>query len=84
MNSGIRDIQSLMTWWDSLSSIDRRSAAAKAHVLTIVEQAVLNESTSQTAEVANLVGTVRAYLPKPGDEDDSDKKQKSNKAEKSH
>lgn len=51
-NSALRDVQNLLTWWDSLSMLDRRSRHARARAAAVLEGAILasvsaNASSSQ-------------------------------------
>ena len=54
LNAGVRDIQNLMTWWHSMSIIDRRTRMAKVEAVIVTEQAVLNEACARTGEVASV------------------------------
>jgi len=55
LNNGVRDLQNLVTWWDSLSVIDRRTRNAKLLAVSTVEQVMLNHASSRTAEISNIV-----------------------------
>ena len=40
--------QNLLTWWDSLSYVDRRTRSAKQRVVSVLENAVLGVSSART------------------------------------
>merc|ERR1712232_1183071 len=51
LNSGVKDMQNLLTWWESLSVIDRRTREAKTQAVVTVEQAMLKVWLSRTGEL---------------------------------
>ena len=52
-NSALRDINRLLTWWESLSMIDRRSRHSRAHAVQTCENAILTAISSRTTAVSN-------------------------------
>ena len=40
-NSGIRDVQNMLTWFSSQSLVDRRTRQSKSHAVAVVEQAIV-------------------------------------------
>lgn len=50
LNHGIGELQNLLTWWDSLSVIDRRTRAAKHRIVCTAEQAMLGDAASRASE----------------------------------
>jgi len=54
LNSGVKELQNLLTWWESLSVIDRRTRQAKTQAVVTVEQAVLKAFTARTGEVPSV------------------------------
>jgi hypothetical protein len=56
VNNGVKEMQNLLTWWESLSVIDRRTREAKTLAVGTVEQAMLKVWLARTGEVANISG----------------------------
>eukprot|EP00929_Paragymnodinium_shiwhaense_P115626 TRINITY_DN8460_c0_g1_i1.p1 TRINITY_DN8460_c0_g1~~TRINITY_DN8460_c0_g1_i1.p1 ORF type:complete len:992 (+),score=125.80 TRINITY_DN8460_c0_g1_i1:102-3077(+) len=54
LNNGVRDIQNLMTWWHSLSVIDRRTRKTKTEAVLVTEQAILQVQLARTSESATI------------------------------
>jgi hypothetical protein len=74
LNTGTKDLQNLLTWWESLSVIDRRTRQAKTRAVATLEQAMLKAFTARTGEVASVFQSVVTSR----DDNDSDK-EKDNK-----
>lgn len=64
-NNSLRDVHNLMTWWNSLSMIDRRSRHAKAHAAGVLEGAIL---ASVSASASSSVSNKNADNKQPSDE----------------
>eukprot|EP00929_Paragymnodinium_shiwhaense_P115629 TRINITY_DN8460_c0_g2_i4.p1 TRINITY_DN8460_c0_g2~~TRINITY_DN8460_c0_g2_i4.p1 ORF type:complete len:726 (+),score=122.27 TRINITY_DN8460_c0_g2_i4:95-2272(+) len=54
LNNGVKDIQNLMTWWHSLSVIDRRTRKTKTEAVLVTEQAILQVQLARTSESATI------------------------------
>jgi len=52
INTCLRDMQNLQTWWDSLSIVDRRTGAAKSNAVLVTEQAFLSAKCAGSAQIA--------------------------------
>ena len=51
-NTALRDVKKLMTWWESLSMIDRRARHSRAHAVQTCENAILMAISSRTTSVS--------------------------------
>lgn len=77
LNSGVKELQNLLTWWESLSVIDRRTRQAKTQAVVTVEQAVLKAFTARTGEVPSV------YSPAVVQKDDGNAENEDKKGAKS-
>jgi len=52
VNTCLKDLQNLQTWWDSLSIVDRRTGVAKSNAVLVTEQAFLTAMLAGSAQIA--------------------------------
>lgn len=55
-NAALRDVHNLLTWWASLSMVDRRTRAAKHHAVSTLERAAFSLVTAVTLEAKGTDG----------------------------
>jgi ABC-type multidrug transport system fused ATPase/permease subunit len=50
-NNSLRDVHNLITWWGSLSIVDRRTRHSKHHVVSVMERAIISTIAADTNAV---------------------------------
>jgi hypothetical protein len=81
LNSGVKEMQNLLTWWESLSVIDRRTREAKTMAVSTVEQAMLKVWLARTGELASI-SSVAYSLGKAGDGEEEENQESNGRAKK--
>ena len=58
----VRELQSLLVFWDSLSIVRRRTPLVKNQVVSVTEQAVLAVTENHTTAAANTITSASKKL----------------------
>ena len=69
LNLALRNLQSLLVWWDSLSVVKRRTGAIKALVVGTTERAIIQVVDAQTTAASNTQTSVANQLSDAGGAD---------------
>ena len=72
VNLALRDLQSLLVFWDSLSIVRRRTPAVKSQVVTITETALLAVVHEHTTAASNAITSVTKKLANDKEQEESD------------
>ena len=72
VNLALRDLQSLLVFWDSLSIVRRRTPAVKSQVVTITETALLAVVHEHTTAASNAITSVAKKLAHDKEQEESD------------
>ena len=62
LNLALRDLQSMLVWWDSLSLVQRRTDATRAQIVNTTERAILQVTDAQTTAASNTQASVEQKL----------------------
>jgi len=73
VNLAVRELQSLLVFWDSLSIVRRRTPLVKNQIVSVTEQAVLAVTENHSTAAANTIISASKKLQSDAAEEDAAK-----------
>ena len=72
VNQGLKDVENMFSWWESLSVVDRRTNKSKEIAVGMTEGSVMGWAEARTSSAANIQGGSKDKHVGAGDDEEEE------------